>query len=303
MKISQAIRRFLTYCEVEKQQASKTIENYALYLRRFLEFFNDKEIESITLEDVQNYRLYLNRFRNPQDHELSKKTQNYHVIALRALLKYLVKNDIPVLSPEKIDLGKTPKRSVEFLNSDEIIRLLSAVNTSKITGIRNLAIIQTLYSTGLRISELVGLNIRDIDLERGEFMVRGKGDKPRPVFLSETAIKSIKRYLDLRDDNFSPLFVSHGRSRDDDMLSKGERLRLTPYTIQEMIRKTGRLAGLNKKVTPHTLRHSFATGLLNAGADIRSVQEMLGHASIQTTQIYTHVTNKQLREVHKKFHE
>jgi len=302
MKISQAIRRFLTYCEVEKQQAAKTIENYALYLRRFLEFFNDKEIETIRLDDIQNYRLYLNRFRNPQDKELSKKTQNYHIIALRALLKYLVKNDIEVLSPEKIDLGKTPQRSVEFLNPEELIRLLNTVDTSKITGVRNLAIIQTLYSTGLRISELVSLNIRDIDLERGEFMVRGKGDKPRPVFLSETAMKAIKRYLDLRDDNYSPLFISHGRPRDDDMLSKGERLRLTPYTIQEMVRKTGRLAGLNKKVTPHTLRHSFATGLLNAGADIRSVQEMLGHASIQTTQIYTHVTNKQLREVHKRFH-
>ena len=171
-----------------------------------------------------------------------------------------------------------------------------------ITDLRNRAILETLYSTGLRISELVNLNIEDIDLDRGEFMVRGKGDKPRPVFLSQNAIRAIRQYLDDRQDTFAPLFISHGRSRTDDMLSKGEKLRLTAYTIQEMVRKHGRLAGLNKKVTPHTLRHSFATGLLNEGADIRAVQEMLGHSSIQTTQIYTHVTNKQLKEIHSRFH-
>jgi site-specific recombinase XerD len=302
MKVSNAIKKFLIYSEVEKQQSKKTIENYDLYLRRFLEFFDDKDIEKLSLQDVQNYRIFLNRYENENGDGLGLKTQNYHVIALRSLLKYLTKNDIDVLAPEKIDLGKTPERSVEFLSHEEVERLLKSVPHKTITDLRNRAILETLYSTGLRISELVSLNIEDIDLDRGEFMVRGKGDKPRPVFLSQNAIRAISQYLNERPDTYAPLFISHGRSRTDDMLSKGEKLRLTAYTIQEMVRKHGRLAGLNKKVTPHTLRHSFATGLLNEGADIRAVQEMLGHSSIQTTQIYTHVTNKQLKEIHSRFH-
>jgi len=303
MKASEAIRKFLVYCEVEKQQSPKTIENYELYLRRFLEYFGDKDIESLRTADIQDYRLFLNRYENDNGDTLSNTTQNYHVIALRALLKFLIRRDLDVLAPEKIELGKTKKRSVEFLNSDEVQRVISTIDSSSKVGLRNRAIIETLYSTGLRISELVSLNIEDIDFDRREFMIRGKGDKPRPVFLSDRAVKCLKSYLNSRTDNYKPLFISYGRGREDDELSDGEKHRLTAYTIQELVRKHGRLAGLNKKVTPHTLRHSFATGLLNRGADIRSVQEMLGHSSIQTTQIYTHVTNKQLKEVHKKFHD
>lgn len=301
MKLSDAIHKFLVYCEVEKQQSNKTIENYQHYLGRFLEFYNDKDIEKLGLDDVQEYRIYLNRYENENGSTLGKKTQNYHIIALRAMLKFLTKRDHKVLSPEKIDLGKMPQRSVEFLTAAEVKRLRDSVDTSTKVGLRNRAMIETLYSTGLRISELVALNISDIDLDRREFMVRGKGGKVRPVFLSPLACKDIAEYLAKRHDNFEPLFISFGRPRDGEELGNGERQRLTAYTIQEVIRKQGRLAGLNKKVTPHTLRHSFATTLLNNGADIRSVQEMLGHSSIQTTQIYTHVTNKQLKDVHKKF--
>lgn len=300
MKVSEAIDKFLVYCEIEKQQSDKTLENYMHYLHRFLDFFGDKEIESLNLSDVQDYRVYLNRYKNENDVPLGKKTQNYHVIALRAMLKFLIKRDRDVLAPEKIDLGKMPERSVEFLTNSEVSRLRDSVDTSTKIGLRNRAILETLYSTGLRISELVSLDVSDIDLDRREFMIRGKGGKVRPVFLSPLACQAIREYLATRHDNFEPLFISFGRVREGD-LSKGEKYRLTAYTIQEAIRKQGRLAGLNKKVTPHTLRHSFATTLLNNGADIRSVQEMLGHASIQTTQIYTHVTNKQLREVHSKF--
>lgn len=301
MKVSEAIRKFLVYCEIEKQQSDKTIENYQHYLGRFMEFFGDRDIEKLQIDDVQEYRIYLNRFENENGVELGKKTQNYHIIALRALLKFLIKRDHKVLAPEKIDLGKVPQRSVEFLTPMEVKRLRDSVDVSSRVGLRNRAMIETLYSTGLRISELVALNVSDIDLDRREFMVRGKGGKVRPVFLSPLACSDIRTYMAKRHDNYEPLFISFGRARGDEDLDTGEKFRLTAYTIQEVIRKQGRLAGLNKKVTPHTLRHSFATTLLNNGADIRSVQEMLGHASIQTTQIYTHVTNKQLKDVHQKF--
>lgn len=302
MKLSEAIKKFLIYSEVEKQQSDKTIENYQHYLGRFLEFMGDADIEAIGLSDVQEYRVFLNRFKNEREETLTKKTQNYHVIALRALLKYLIKNDYDVLSPEKIDLGKTEARSVDFLSHDEINKLMDTVNTSTLVGLRNKAMMEVLYSTGLRISELVALNRSDIDFDKREFSVRGKGGKVRPVFLSGRSMEALTAYLDTREDNYEPLFISYGRPRDDeDLVGLGERYRLTAYTIQEVVRKHGRLAGINKKVTPHTLRHSFATTLLNNGADIRSVQEMLGHSSIQTTQIYTHVTNKQLKSVHDKF--
>ena len=301
MKVSEAIHKFLVDCEIGKQQSDKTIENYQHYLSRFVEFFGDREIEKLSLDDVSEYRIYLNRFENENGVGLGKKTQNYHIIALRALLKFLTKRDHKVLAPDRIELGKTPQLSLEFLTPQEVKRLRDSVNISTKVGLRNRAMIETLYSTGLRISELVALNVSDIDLDRREFMVRGKGGKVRPVFLSPLACSDIKDYLAKRHDNYEPLFISFGRPRDGEELGNGERQRLTAYTIQEVIRKQGRLAGLNKKVTPHTLRHSFATTLLNNGADIRSVQEMLGHASIQTTQIYTHVTNKQLKDVHKKF--
>jgi site-specific recombinase XerD len=305
MKISEAVHKFLIYLEIEKQKSNKTLENYQHYLNRFQQFLNeDIQVKNIDIHTIQEYRLFLNRIKINKDQTLSKKTQNFHIIALRALLKYLAKIDVVCISAEKLELGKTSIRSVEFLTPEEVARLLQACKTNDKIGLRNRAILETLYSTGLRISELVSLNIKDVDLSRKEFMVRGKGDKPRPVFLTERACEYIRTYLEVREDNYDPLFISFGRSGKVDNFASaahGEQYRLKAYHIQEMVRKTALLAGLNKKVTPHTLRHSFATTLLNNGADLRSVQEMLGHSSIATTQIYTHVTNKQLRQVHEKF--
>lgn len=308
MKISEAIHKFLIYLEVEKQKSSKTLENYQHYLTRFQQFLHDDILVSkINQNIIQEYRLFLNRYKTNINKNLSNKTQNYHVIAIRALLKYLGRIDVECISAEKLELGKQSLRSVEFLTTDEVKRLFDACKTNDKIGLRNRAILETLYSTGLRISELIALNIKDVDFNRKEFMVRGKGDKPRPVFLSERACEYLKSYLDVREDNYDPLFISFGRSSkvptmmESSLQTYGEKFRLKAYHIQEMVRKTSYLAGLNKKVTPHTLRHSFATTLLNNGADLRSVQEMLGHASIATTQIYTHVTNKQLKQVHDKF--
>ncbi len=301
-KISHHIRKFLEHVEVGKNQSQKTIENYDHYLKRFLEWYGDKQPQSITLNDIHKYRLYLNRYADDRGRMLGIKTRNYHIIALRAFLKYLTKNDIKTLPPEKIDLQKIPERSVEYLTREELERLFKAIDISKIKGKRDRAIVETLYSTGLRVSELVGLNRDQVDLKRKEFMVRGKGRKPRIVFLSDRAAKFIKDYLLERSDNFKPLFINHGRSRKGDDITLGEKKRLTTVSVQNVVRSTARNAGIIKKVTPHVLRHSFATELLLNGADIRSVQEMLGHASITTTQIYTHVTNKRLREIHEKFH-
>lgn len=303
MKLSSAIRQFLEYCEIEKNQAKRTLIGYQHYLDRFLAFTNDIEIEKINLPLIKKYRLYLNRYEFRPHENLSTKTQNYHVIALRAFLKFCIKNDWDTLAPEKVDLAKIEDRTVEFLTRDELERLFASLENDKITGLRNRAILEMLYSTGLRISELTNLNRHNVDLERGEFHVRGKGKKVRIVFISDRAKEWVKEYLEERDDNFDPLFLNHGRTRQKEKKDlSGNYRRLTDYTIQEMVRTTAYKAGITKHVTPHTLRHTFATELLLNGADIRSVQELLGHSSITTTQIYTHITNKKLREVHEKFH-
>ncbi len=305
INLSRAIQQFLEHCEIGKNQSKRTLISYQHYLGRFLEFASDIELNKINLSLINKYRLYLNRFEFRLHETLSIKTQNYHLIALRAFLKFCAKNDWETLAPEKVDLAKIPERHVEFLSRDELERLFQTVDDGKLTGLRNRAILEMLYSTGLRISELTNLNRQNVDFEKGEFAVRGKGQKVRIVFLSERAKGWLKEYLDERDDNFDPLFLNHRRPRNkkkDDLDLKGEHRRLTDYTIQEMVRTTAYKAGLTKHVTPHTLRHSFATELLLNGADIRSVQELLGHASITTTQIYTHITNKKLREVHQKFH-
>jgi len=301
-KLSDYIRSFLEHTEVGRNQSLKTIENYQHYLNRFLTWYGDKSPAVIKLEDVHKYRLFLNRYSDKRGRTLGVKTQNYHVIALRAFFKYLIKNDIKTLPPEKIDLQKIPERTVEYLNRDELERLFKEVSGVGIMHLRNRAILETLYSTGLRVSELVSLNRSQVDLKRKEFMVRGKGKKPRIVFLSERAAEHIETYLKARDDNFEPLFVNHGRGRKGDDITLGEKKRLTRVSVEYIVRTIARKAGIIKKVTPHVLRHSFATELLVNGADIRSVQEMLGHSSITTTQIYTHVTNKRLREIHEKFH-
>ncbi len=301
MELYKNIQNFLEYCEVTKNLSQKTLENYTHYLKRFSVFFGvSKSVDKIQLQNIQNFRLYLNRYTDEKVKSLSIKTQNYHVIALRAFLKYLVKNDIKSLAPEKIELSKIPERTVEVLSKKELERLFSAIDMTKKTAYRDLAIIETLYSTGLRVSELNSLNCEQVDLTRREFMVRGKGKKPRIVFLSERASKAIAMYLRERDDNSAPLFLNSRKNVDEIM--DAEKRRLSKVSIESIVRKYALKAGIIKKVTPHTLRHSFATELLLNGADIRSVQEMLGHSSITTTQIYTHLTNNKLKEVHEKFH-
>ncbi len=309
MKLLEAIDKFLRHCEVAKNQSAKTIENYAHYLHRFVDFLDTQELvpeqfkmNKMSLNLVEGYQLYLNRFKDEKGKSLTKKTQSYHLIALRALLKYLTKIDIETLAPEKIELPKIGKRSVEYLTREEVELLFRAVDSAAKSGPRDRAILEMLYSTGLRVSELVNLNRNDINLERREFMVRGKGNKPRLVFLSERGADMLKKYLKTRADNFEPLFISYSRGKSDLDITAGESKRLSTVSVQEIARRHGRLAGIVKPVTPHKLRHSFATELLHNGADIRSVQELLGHASITTTQVYTHVTNRHLKEVHEKFH-
>lgn len=302
MGISKYIQDFLEYCEVGRNLSDKTLENYRHYLKRFEAFYGaEKSVSGLDLEDVQKFRVHLNRYSDEKGNELGVKTQNYHVIALRAFLKYLVKNDVRSLAPEKVELSKTDARTVEVLSREELERLFGAVDLLVDGGVRDLAILETLYSTGLRVSELRALNREQVDLKRREFMVRGKGRKPRIVFLSEKAVDVISRYMGMRDDNFDALFLNSGKGIRADILD-GEKRRLSTVSIEKIVRKYALKAGIIKQVTPHTLRHSFATELLVNGADIRSVQEMLGHSSITTTQIYTHLSNKKLREVHEKFH-
>ncbi len=303
MLLRDAIYDFLTHCEVGKYQSKKTVENYRHYLKRFERFAKAKiDVSAISSDMIRDYRLHLHRTHIAgQGVTLGIKTQQYHLIALRALLKHLHKNDVKTLSPEKIELPKVPGRQVEVLARDELKQMFENVDVTKRNGLRDLAILHLLYSTGLRVSELSNLNRKDVNLDTREFRVVGKGRKARIVFLSETAADHVKRYLDARNDNWVPLFVSNSnRSRVDSLV--GEDRRLEPQAIERIVREISTRAGIVKKVTPHTLRHTFATELLKNGADIRSVQEMLGHASITTTQIYTHLTNKRLREIHQQFH-
>ncbi len=296
---------FLEYLEVEKGRSPLTIREYRHYLSRFLSWLRENtkttEPDDITSELIRRYRLYLAHLRNPDGALLKRITQSYHIIALRAFLRYvLVQRNISTLSPDKIELPKESPRSVAFLTSEQLERLLNSPQISDEAGLRDRAIMETLFSTGLRVSELVRLNRDQINLDRKEFGVRGKGDKLRVVFLSDTATHWLERYLQTRQDSFKPLFIRYsGRV---DTTKDGEKMRLTARSVQEIVNKYAKRCGLPIEVTPHTLRHSFATDLLMGGADIRSVQEMLGHESIRTTQVYTHVTNKHLKEVHQAFH-
>jgi len=313
MNINDLLRQFLEHTEVEKGRSQKTLENYQHYLNRFLEFAeknNVKNPEDINQDLIHKYRLHLNRFNDDKGQGLKKVTQNYHIIALRAFLKFLAKRDIKTLSAEKVELAKQEEREVDFLTSEELERLFAApglYEKNHFKRIRDEAILHTLFSTGLRVSELTGLDRKQLDIERGEFSVRGKGGKVRIVFLSNEAKDKLKKYLDRRkDDNkavFMPSQKRKGNSRDSISGSPEVESRLTSRSVQRIISRYADLAGIIKKVSPHTLRHSFATDLLMSGADIRSVQTMLGHSSITTTQIYTHVTNKQLKEVHRAFHD
>jgi len=288
MNINTALKEYLDYLEIEKGRSPKTRVNYERYLRYFFAQGRVRDISDIDLEKIKNFRLYLARTK------LKKVTQNYYVIAIRSFLKYLNKKDLTTISPEKIELPKIPQRQIDLIEYKDLERLLMAPATNNLKGLRDKAILELLFSTGLRISELCALN-RFLDLEKGDMTIRGKGEKLRLVFISDRAKKAIKEYLDKRADAEEPLFISifHGKIIG----------RITPRAVERMVNFYSRKAGIvGKKITPHSLRHFFATDLLVNGADLRSVQELLGHSNIATTQIYTHLTNKELKEVHQAFH-
>ncbi|HJP81160.1 MAG TPA: site-specific tyrosine recombinase/integron integrase [Candidatus Saccharimonadales bacterium] len=300
MYVSELLLDYVEHLEVEGGRSAKTAENYKLYLERFVEFTEDIAVEKITSEVVRKYRLWLNRYKNFHDEELATITQSYHLIALRGFLGYLSKRDIHSLSPEKIELPKITRKQVTFLHFDEVTNLLETIPLDSEQGLRDRAIIELLFSSGLRVSELANLNRDHVNTKRREFMVRGKGQKDRPVFIGEAASQRVQDYLAARMDNLPPLFLSY--SRNNTVSTKGDYRRLTPRSIQRIINKYAKLAGITKHVSPHTMRHSFATDLLMNGADLRSVQSMLGHSNISTTQVYTHVTDEHLRDVYEKFH-
>jgi site-specific recombinase XerD len=300
MYMSELLLDYIEHLEVEGGRSAKTAENYKLYLERFVEFTDDIMVGKITSEVIRKYRLWLNRYKNDHADELATITQSYHLIALRGFLTYLSKRDIPSLSPEKIELPKISRKQVTFLHYDEVARLLDTISLESEDGLRDRAIIELLFSSGLRVSELVNLNRDHVNTKRREFMVRGKGQKDRPVFIGEAAATRVEDYLAARLDNLPPLFLSY--SRNNTPSTSGDYRRLTTRSIQRIINKYAKLAGITKHVSPHTMRHSFATDLLMNGADLRSVQVMLGHSNISTTQVYTHVTDEHLREVYEKFH-
>ena len=306
-ELEQLKREFLEHVEIEKGNSLKTVTNYDHYITRFLDFAKISDPSDITDDKIREFRLFLNRqpgvkVRGQSAATLKKNTQNYYLIALRTFLKYLMKRRITSLPPDRIDLAKIKERSLDLISVEELNRLLKAPVESNIISkkddslknSRDKAILELFFSTGLRLSELCSLN-RDLDLSKDEFSIRGKGEKVRVVFLSDSAKSAIREYLKNRKDLDEPLFIQYSRNG-----AKGNRL--TPRSIERIVKYYAIKAGISKKVTPHIIRHSFATDLLSNGADIRSVQMMLGHANIATTQIYTHITDKQLRDVHKKFH-
>lgn len=296
-QIETLIQNYLDYLEVQKNYSTKTRENYERYLQAFIKTVGIKNVEEITLSSVNNFRLVLARQKNPAGNILKRTTQAYYVIALRNFLKFLIKQDFKVLAPEKIELPKIATRQIDILKYEDMERLLGAPKSKDdLRSLRDRAILEILFSTGLRISELCSLD-RYIDINHGEIPIRGKGNKLRVVFLSESTKKILKDYLKKRSDPETALFISITKARSPKVIG-----RIQPRTVQRLVNFWSRKAGLGKRVTPHQLRHQFATDLLMNGADIRSVQELLGHANISTTQVYTHVTNQALQEVHRAFH-
>lgn len=298
--ISDYILDYAEHLEVEGGRMPKTAENYRHYIERFVEFTGDILVKDISSEIIRKYRLWLNRYRNDRGGELSTLTQSYHLIALRGFLGYLSKRDIESLSPSKIELPKVSRKQVTFLHYDEVRRLIEQIDITSEQGLRDRAIIELLFSSGLRVSELVNLNRDHINTKRREFTVRGKGQKDRPVFISQAAADWVDRYIDARQDSLPPLFLSYSRNAAPS--TSGDYRRLSARSIQRLVNKYAKLAGITKHVSPHTMRHSYATDLLMNGADLRSVQSMLGHSNISTTQIYTHVTDAHLKDVYEKFH-
>jgi len=294
--IEKLLSDYLNYLEIEKNRSLKTRENYKRYLDAFINFSKIKTEKDISAERVRDFRLHLARLETPKGENLKKTTQSYYIIALRNFLRYLIKRDFGVLSPDKIELPKIPSRQIEIIDYKDLERLLESAKGSDLRGLRDKAILEVLFSTGLRISELCSLN-RHLDIDRGEISVRGKGGKLRVVFLSASAKKALKNYLNKRTDTEEALFISLTKSKKPKIIG-----RIIPRTVQRIVDFYARKAGIPEHVHPHMLRHLFATDLLVGGADLRSVQLLLGHANISTTQIYTHLTNKELREIHQAFH-
>lgn len=300
MQFAKAKTDFLEYLEIEQNRSQKTIANYDHYLTRLLDFAGEIKVADIDAELIRKWRLWLNRLGTNTSDELQKTTQNYHLIALRSFLKFCAKRNVSALPADKIELARTTRKQVSFLTPEEVQRVFDQADTTKLPGLRDRAILELLFSSGLRVSELVGLNRDHINISRREFSVRGKGQKDRPIFISPEAANSIQLYLDKRPDIASPLFARYSGAKQIDR--SGDFQRLTARSIQRMVARYALLAGITKHVSPHTLRHSFATDLLMNGADLRSVQALLGHSNISTTQIYTHVTDLHLKKVHEQFH-
>lgn len=300
MRFIKAKVDFLEYLEIEQNRSQKTIANYDHYLTRLADYAGDITVKDIDQELVRKWRLWLNRLGTNTSDELEKTTLNYHLIALRSFLKFCNKRGLDCMAPDKIELSRTKRPQVTFLNEEELARMFEQPDTSTPAGLRDRAILELLFSSGLRVSELTGLDREHINLKRREFMVRGKGQKDRPIFISQEAADWLQKYLDVRTDNTKSLFIRYGGHKQVDRT--GNFYRLTPRSVQRLVAHYALAAGITKHVSPHTLRHSFATNLLMNGADLRSVQAMLGHSNISTTQIYTHVTDPHLRAVHEKFH-
>ncbi len=332
MEIKEAVERFLEYCELDKNLSPRTVRMYSYYLNFFVEWLykiknskfeilnpkpacagrqilNSKSqipninVEEVDEETIRQFRLYLShKYKNPVKGPLKRQTQNYFLVALRAFFRYLVKKGYNVLSPEQIELGKVRDRTIKFLLPEELERLFAAVDTSDIIGLRDRAILEVLFSTGLRVSELVSLNRDQVNLETGEFGVIGKGGRARVVFLSKRAKEWLKKYLDARDDPYIPLFIRYSGPKPKETGLNVDKYRLSVRSVERLVDKYRKKAGIPFRIGPHVLRHSLATDLLSHGADLRSVQEILGHKNISTTQIYTHVTNVRLKEIHEKYH-
>ena len=315
MDLTTLIQEFLEYLEIEKNVSKLTIRNYKHYLKRFLAFLagapqtpsspppvKTVQISAVTSESIRQFRLYLSSFVDEHGSPLKRVTQNYHLIAIRSFLKYMAKRDIVSVSPDKIDLPKAESRSIKFLEREQVERLLNMPQIGTQEGLRDKAILEVLFSTGLRVSELVSLNRDQVNLERKEFGVIGKGRRARVVFLSDKAAEWLERYKASREDHSKPLFIRYAGKKPKENDPSGESLRLTSRSVQRLVEKYVRAAKLPIKITPHGLRHSFATDLLSGGADLRAIQELLGHKNVSTTQIYTHITNPQLKAVHERFH-
>lgn len=303
--VGKLIEEYLQYLELERNCSKLTIRNYRFYLKRFFEWFQRTHpgdtVEKIDTGVVRKFRVYLSNYEDDKGLTLKRVTQSYHIIALRSFLKFLIRNDYDTLSPERVDLPRGESKSLKFLEKNHLEQLFNAVDTSEERGLRDRAILELLFSTGLRVSELSKLNRDQINFETREFGVIGKGGKARVVFLSDSAAFWLTTYFGARKDKYKPVFIRY--SRDENPEDGGNKMRLTPRSIERIVKKYVKKSHIPVDATPHTMRHSFATDLLSNGADLRSVQEMLGHKNIQTTQIYTHVTNPKLKEVHQKFHQ